>query len=153
LGFTGIVFLRNTNTMHMKTIIISLLLSLLLSTLAYANSATRQWQIIRQHRIVEGSFHQYYHGQVYIKKNNQRIVKVPLYALSKADIDFALSEYEYRSLLQNKEKESTFADTDKVNYSGLIIVPLTVAIVMLYFLIQSYRRKLMYFPPKIQRLM
>ena len=135
----------------MKTIIITVLFSLLLTTLAYANS-TRQWQIITQHRIIEGSFYQYYHGQVYIKKTNNRVVKIPLSALSKTDIDFALSKYEDSALLQNKEKETTFSETDKVSYSGVLIIPLTLAMVMLYFLIQSYSRKLIYFPPTIERM-
>ncbi len=139
----------------MKTILISVLLSLLLTTLAYANSVSREWHLVTQNRIVEGAFHKYYHGQVYVKKSNNRIVKIPLYALSKEDMNFALTRQEYESLLQEKENEfhTSVVSGDKISYSGYVFVPLSLALVMGYIIFRSQRQRMVYFPPKIQRLM
>ncbi len=104
---------------------------------------------------MEGSFFKYYHGQIYIKKNNGRIIKYPLYALSKEDIDFALTRHEYEILLNENEKELqlTSVSGDKISYSAYVIIPLFLMLAMAYLIVRSYRQRMVYFPPKIQRLM
>lgn len=145
----------------MRTGRIFIALLLLLSTsFVFGNSveqqtlSPRKWHVVTQKKIVEGTFKKYYHGQIYLERPNHRIVKFPLYAFSKEDIDFALNRHEYNLAMMERanEEERNFAKSDSVSYSAYCLVPAFLALVMLFLIIKSQRQRLDYFPPKIERL-
>lgn len=114
-------------------------------------SLLRQWHITGEDKVVEGSFYKFYRGQVYIKEENHSISKFPLYDLSNEDIAFALERHKYDNLMHDKEATQPYVYTDKVSYSVYLLVPLLLAVLMVFMVVNSNRQRMVYFPPKIQR--
>lgn len=83
-------------------IIVSLFTNLIYShTINYDKVILKHWILVNENKSIDGSFHMYKDGEVYIEDFQNRILKYPLSSFCKEDQSYVLKKYEWVKKINN----------------------------------------------------
>ena len=115
----------------MKKVIVLLvcLISITVSahSINYQNQVLRHWTIVKEHRLIEGSFSMVKEGEVYVEDAQNVLIHVPFEALSKADQDY-VRQREVRVKAINSIANSTTGISKEFQGKIILIVLFLIAL-------------------------
>jgi len=116
--------------------------------LSYEHLNLKQWNIEKEHRVVEGSFCVFKNNEVYIENSHNKFVRIPLQSLSTDDQNFVLQK---QKQLVELNKEITSAGVSPQNADAnkgkFILLFIILVIFGTYIYMMVDRKKLKYLLP------